>query len=136
MAGEINFIGTMRVFHSDGDIVLPCQSIEGGGKDPELGTSTDPYSGKTKSRGGLSKTENLTVEIEVDLTVWNLKARLDDSAGKHRYQATMQMVDDTRAVIGDPASYTGVFGKPKWPKGDVNGGDNTAMLEVECGVDG
>lgn len=137
MAGEVDYIATLTIHHPDGDIVIACQSMEGGDVDPEKGTSRNAVTGKTRARGGLAEMTDVSIAAEIDLRLWQLMDRIDDSAGKDRYTAIKQMVGPRREVraFSTPWKRTGVLGTPAWGGFDINGGDNTSMLEIESGCD-
>lgn len=137
MAGEVDYIATLIIHAPGGDIRLECQSMEGGHPEAQGGFSRNAVSGSTRRRGGLPEMSNLTVEVEIDAYVWSQKERIKAAVDRARYTAIKQFVEGGyRTPVGDPDRFTGILGTPDFGSFDINGGDNTSMLEIESGVDG
>jgi len=135
MAGEVDYIATYTIHTPEGDIRLECQSMEGGHPEAQGGASRNPVTGKQRRRGGLPEMSNLTVTVEIDAIIWALKTRIMAAVDVDRFTAVKQHVDARRAPIGDPWVRTGYHGTSDYGSFDINGGDNTSMLEIESGVD-
>jgi len=139
MAGETDYTAIFMIedYDGGGEIRLECQKCEGGNPAAQLGKGRNPVTGKERSRAGLREMSDLEVEIEIELAVWLAKRRIDGSSGVARYKCVKTFVDARRVPIpnADPDTFTGYVGELDWGAFDINGGDNTSMLTITCGVD-